>query len=345
MVISPKTAFIIGAGASADFGLPLGEEFKKSIKSVLDTDDVFADPFTRQKHLRHEHVLSALVSHSKVDFNSAMLIAREIFGGIDFDGSIDEFLHSKREVPALVDLGRMAIIQAILDCERRSKLFNPTFSRNAWTPHSKAQHSWVKHFFVWLTRGRTLDELPSRFEQTCLIVFNYDRCAETFLNNAIRSKYNVSEEAANEVLKHLTIVHPYGSAGRLPSQSHLPSPSMAFGEEPDSQELIRILPEIRTFTQGADSDTGVVPLIAELLSSANTIAFIGFGFANQNLKLLTPATKRRTTIIGTAIGLSQINLDSLTQKLEVIFGDRSPVHLDSSVNSSSLIHHFSQLLD
>jgi hypothetical protein len=53
------------------------------------------------------------------------------------------------------------------------------------------------------------------FENASFIIFNYDRCLEQFLVNALPRLYAISETEADSIVHNINIIHPYGSVGEL----------------------------------------------------------------------------------------------------------------------------------
>jgi hypothetical protein len=51
------------------------------------------------------------------------------------------------------------------------------------------------------------------FDNVAFIVFNYDRCLEYFLENALQLVYNIKPNQARSIIDDLNIIHPYGLVG------------------------------------------------------------------------------------------------------------------------------------
>lgn len=53
------------------------------------------------------------------------------------------------------------------------------------------------------------------FDNVAFIVFNYDRCLEHFLSNALQLVYQISINDAQSILSACRIIHPYGKVAPL----------------------------------------------------------------------------------------------------------------------------------
>jgi hypothetical protein len=117
-------------------------------------------------------------------------------------------------------------------------------------------------------------------------VFNYDRCLEYFLENALQLFYDITRDEAHTVIDTIQIFHPYGLVADLPRMQNGVVRGMPFGAA--SANYVALSQNIKIYTeQHAASD--VLKIIAEALLWADQIAFLGFGYHEQNLDLLTPA--------------------------------------------------------
>jgi hypothetical protein len=128
-MLKEKTVFVIGAGASAEFGLPTGNALKSSISAKLnipldwrynagssDTKilqslkNIKPTTFTADEHFQSysERLISA---------------ARIISNAMPISPSIDNFLHTHNANAEIVTVGKIAIAQCILHAERASNIF------------------------------------------------------------------------------------------------------------------------------------------------------------------------------------------------------------------------------
>ena len=161
-----------------------------------------------------------------------------------------------------------------------------------------------------LIAGRTLDDIEKLFQNVSFVVFNYDRCLEGFLMQAVTGYYHVSTEVARTLIAGINIVHPYGKVGDLPWQGGV---SVPFGGG-DGLNLLEIAREIRTFTETVD--TGVAAKIKSMVREADTIAFLGFGFLEQNMSLLSPGGGGRATrVFASTYSVSPTDVDIISHEI------------------------------
>ena len=124
--------------------------------------------------------------------------------------------------------------------------------------------------------------------------------------------YGIEIVEATELMRHLTIYHPYGHLGSLVWAESDRSFS-DFGAEANASQLIDIANRIKTFTEGTDESHSQIAEIRSTLKTASRVAYLGFAFNPQNLTLLYGAgdtpTPTATSVVGTAYGLSESDID------------------------------------
>jgi hypothetical protein len=115
-----KTVFIVGAGASAEFDLPVGNALAKRISAKMDIRFEHGFKPTGVGDLElFEQITSQRQKYANEFQNSAWLIR----DGILLSRSIDDFLDLHRNDPRVKLYGKAAIVQSILEAERGSKLY------------------------------------------------------------------------------------------------------------------------------------------------------------------------------------------------------------------------------
>jgi hypothetical protein len=108
------------------------------------------------------------------------------------------------------------------------------------------QESWLYPFFQILTENCSANELPHRLSRVAVVCFNSDRCIEQFMYHAFQVYYKNDGKRSKEALDNLTIIHPYGSTGKLPWEEG--EWKCAFGHKPDTETLLSISGQIKTYT-------------------------------------------------------------------------------------------------
>jgi hypothetical protein len=296
-MFSPRTVFVVGAGASFEVGLPLGTDLRKAIKKTLH----FADNqgFRDQEVREAVRELSSTAARAS-DFAHA---AHRLIDGIDHVSSIDTFLDIHQENEAIVLLGKLAIAIVILREESKSALATrfqifPLRSGLSANPSHSYDSSWYVPLGELLTQGVALQDVDEIFRNISFITFNYDRCIETYAEHLLRQAYGLGDRA-REIASRLDVLHTYGRVG-----SPWPAPNLPyvpFGNT-NGINFVDVSKNIKTFTEAVDSQVGET--IRDRIQNADTLVFLGFGWLPQNLELLgSPSGARR--VFFTSKGIMQ----------------------------------------
>jgi hypothetical protein len=175
--------------------------------------------------------------------------AREIqFGGwrirdgIPLSQSIDDFLDLHRDDSFVNLVGKAAIVKTILEAERRSKLALVEQADGQQFKPEKLTNTWLLKFMHMLSRGIAKADVRQIFNNVAFIIFNYDRCVEHFLYNALQKLYGINEKDAADILADCTIIHPYGLVG-----PYLPIGRVPFGA--GSTNYRELSKQIKTYTE------------------------------------------------------------------------------------------------
>jgi len=282
-----KTVFVIGAGASNEAKLPIGYELKKTISNLL---DIYIDVFQQKSGDRL--IKRALELHVQKeagqtgDIASFLNEAWLIRDALPLAISIDNFIDAHKDNERIALCGKLAIVRSILEAEKKSRLYYEKSSQDINVDFKSLDKTWYLSFFQLLTENCQKDDLKERFKSVTLIIFNYDRCVEHFMFNALKNYYRISETETTEIMKCINIYHPYGSVGSLPCFSNIDS--MKFGAEPNAQQLLTLAEEIKTFTEGTDPNSSDILEIRRHMGVAQRLVFMGFAFHELNMKLIVP---------------------------------------------------------
>jgi len=337
MAFREKTTFVIGAGASQEFGLPVGSglaaEIKKSALVDIDADDE-ATAF-----MRH-YVISNF--HTSKEQGAATKALYDIREGIHTAVSIDAFIHrhhGEHGAPLIERLGKLLIAKEVLKAEANSTMA-PKNARvfykdpNAKVtiegkdePFKNPDYTWIGHFFRIMCDGVT-DAKKVGLGLT-IICFNYDRCIEHYLVESIAAGYRITQEEALEIVENnITIIHPYGYLGKVHTKpQHVDGDRLAFGFEADRLfSLDHVAKGIRTYTQQTH-DVGHVNAIHRAMSECKHLIFLGFGFNNQNMDLLRVKDKfggeaHPKNIYTTGKGIYKQIDDTVKRRILDLFLDR-----------------------
>lgn len=321
-----KTVFVFGAGASKEANLPTGYELKDRISRLLDIrfdyDHQKSGDYAIVQALRI-HVTNS--THNR-DINPYLKEARCIKRALPLALSIDNYIDAHRANDKMALCGKLAIVRSILDAERNSLLFFKTDRIDSNIAFGSLDNTWYSLFFQLLTENCGINDLKERFTSVTLIIFNYDRCIEHFVYNALRNYYNISELEAADLIGYITIYHPYGSVGSLPWQHQ--SVPMEFGGDPEPEQLLQRAYNIKTFTEGTDPNSSDVVEIKKHMIDADIIAFLGFAFHKLNMQLIANDVDAAATThkcYATTYGISESDKEVIQREIHGLFGIMSGI--------------------
>lgn len=269
-----KTLFVVGAGASAEAGLPIGSELTAKIAALL------------QLELQYEN----LTKGDRVIFNALRKLAgqpewvgnqflgsgRGLAEAMDLAQSIDTFLESHSGNREYVQLGKLGIVRAIAIAEASSKL-QPTKDGQSPFILKNLSNTWYYSLARQLFSGVSVDNPEKAFDNVSFVVFNYDRCLQVFLIQAAQKYFTMNAQQAGELISRVNFIHPYGSLGSIfeCSVGRVPFASHDF-------DILTVANSIRTYSETSN----VAAAIRQRVCAAETLIFLGFGFHEQNIDLL-----------------------------------------------------------
>lgn len=313
-MLSSKTVFIVGAGASSEVKLPVGNQLKADIVAKLqfredDFGRLIAGDMTIASALRQQRSAS-LKSYSEA--------CVRICGGLVLSSSIDDFIDAHRDDEYVGRAGRIAIAYSILQAERDSALYFERKRIDSTINFNAIQDTWYAQFYSWLTQGVSRSELPGLFKNVSIVTFNYDRCIEHFLVHAIAANYNVPIVVSTQLVAALPIHRPYGSVGNYFGDS---TTSVEFGSI-KNHSLDRIEADLKTYTQKIE-DPKSLSAIRTAISEAHVLVFLGNAFHATNMRVLgerngASAPKR---IFATRKGISDADLFVVKQQFLALCGN------------------------
>ncbi|KAB1064723.1 hypothetical protein [Salibacter halophilus] len=271
-MIQEKTVFVLGAGASKPFGFPLGSELVDLIYSSLEYK-----PLLKKELIGSSLMKGAPYKETPVEDDSKsanplfqMLLdlghtKNEILSFrndlvVSQLNSVDAFLEHRVEY---IPIGKAAIAYNLLQFESSQYLYdNP---------------DWYK--YLRNIMNSTYDSFADN--QISFITFNYDRSLEYYLINSLRATYGKSIVESYELLKTTPIIHLHGKLGPLPWETQ--DMDIPFGYQPKNHgELKYVADSIKIIHEDIDSDKEFTSA-KKLLSKANKIYILGFGFSPTNI--------------------------------------------------------------
>jgi hypothetical protein len=250
-MIRRKTVFVLGAGASKPYGLPLGAELRKYIcqgGSQHNLAQVF-----------YEHC--GISRHETERFCGLFMRSGR--------GSIDAFLANRSD---LSTLGKLAIAYELCIKEIPDTVFRIENTDN-W--YSTLWDKMVED----VTSGLDISRNKVRF-----VTFNYDRSLELFFHEASKSNFNLDEKNAYQAWSRIEILHVYGSLGKLDSEN--PLTFRPYTPEITGQSLQIAANGIKVIPESREEDDRDFLLAQDWFAWAEEIVFLGFGFDSLNVKRL-----------------------------------------------------------
>jgi len=239
-MIKINTVLILGAGASTHAGYPLGMTLLNDLCRIR-TDKRYPN----------------IPEDWSIDDVDNLLLSLSRSGHY----SIDAFLeHSKYR-----ELGKYLIAYQLKQAEDVDRLFPPHDS------------GWYQMLFNALINecGEKLNE-----NNLSIITFNYDRSLEVYLHNALKFRFNLSEDNAWKQVAELSIIHVHGILGEYPE--------IPYKKEASVEELYKISKNIKIIHEIKDHDgtfcSDEFAEAYEKLLKAKRIIFLGFGFHADNVR-------------------------------------------------------------
>lgn len=309
-----RTVFVVGAGCSYEYGLPVGETLKRLIVDRMSS----LSRAQRQSGMEpyDELMLNAVrrLAHQEPgdaanQVGAWLEAAGKIARGLPHATSIDRYLAFRSDDQRIVQLGKLAIVQSILEAERASSLDASPLDHVEIGRIAHNQPHWLGQVFGRMQEGVAgKARITDLFRNVTFVSFNYDRCIEHYFYNAIVEYGDFSDSEAASAMVELRIIHPYGRIGALPWDIDVSQPLKAdYGVELSSSEhLLSLASGIRTFTEGAHDDQHRPT--HEALLQAEQVIFLGFSFLDQNMDMLTPNGRcSGTAVSGTVYNESPSN--------------------------------------
>jgi hypothetical protein len=341
-----KTLIVVGAGASKEVGLPTGAELKEKIASLLDI--TFEHGYSQKSG--DYLICRALQEIARNDKQYAGNINLHLHAGwrirdaTQLAMSIDSIIDTHRGDKELETCGKLAIVRAILDEERKCKLYFDISKGTSTINYRGINDTWYTLFFRLLTEECVFEMLAERVSSIALVIFNYDRCVEHFLYHSLQAYYAIDPDKASELVRSIKIFHPYGTSGTLPWYGE--KERIEFGGEPGHEQLVKLAGQIKTFTEGTDPEASDIREIKDIVWDAKIVTFLGFGYHRQNLDILNTGKQRNLNrtpakYYGTAYDLSDSDCKVLIKELAKLGTAREDeIFLRNNLKCAGLIKEY-----
>jgi hypothetical protein len=281
-----KTVFIIGAGASKEINMPIGDKLKQNISSELNIhiDNQGPLPDLRSDIHRAIRIYGEEMRTKGITQRDVFLCTVAISEALPLSISIDNYLDAHCDNKMIESIGKIGIINSILMAERNSTLFG---EKKGGINFNALEKTWYTSLFKKLTEGCQFQQLLKRIKNVSFIIFNYDRSFEYFLYNALITYYGIGKDKASEAVNSINIYHPYGVAGTLPFQNN--DMAVDYGNIHGPEQLYLLSKQIKTFMEGVDPSLSSYQKLTNAIINAQKLIFLGFAYHKQNMNLLFPA--------------------------------------------------------
>jgi|688.fasta_scaffold454424_1 hypothetical protein len=347
---SHKSVFVVGAGASVEFGLPTGRGLLSQIndlgKKEYDSDGYltrtsFPAPFESAL----EYIKKDLISSGYSSRDATLRLRRKATWICDIAPlapSIDNLIHTHQSDSDVAAIGKAIIAYLIHEGERKSHLADVQLKSHDWGPfpfvhrapngNKLIAETWLGELFRYLVELNDFNNFIAALDDITFISFNYDRCIEQFLTSAAQRYFQLDSDDTRRCLESINVVHPYGSLGELSVTNN-----QIVGFASRSADVYGASKMINTFTEGM-TNTDVGSRIRGALDSAERVFFLGFGFLDLNLDLLfEEGPFHVSSIVGTHKGISKTSAQLISNKLaeQLLFGKSDPVARPSLMKKSA----------
>ncbi len=307
-MLAKPTVLILGAGASSEFGFPLGIELRRKILEIvrIQNGNVIDSDFRR------------LLTSGLVKLNSNILhrVFSILENGMLTVPSIDDFIETHKDDRDLVNYAKLIITKIIHSYERDLFRTHEIYKKDHNSEFKNLKDNWLISLFTILCDGVSLSNLDQLFKNFSVINFNYDRSFEFIFMDLISRRFNLSEDAVTAILPKLQLYNPYGKIAPLsPQGTNLTfgnvKAGIPLGTDFGPEYYVELSQNILTYSEGNQAHEE----FKSWLENAENIIFLGFGFHPQNLKLLehSVAVKKRK-IFFTRTGLSDAATSTIAHK-------------------------------
>lgn len=270
MIDKNKYVFIIGAGASIPYEFPSGNELYHIIKNeIIDyAKEFIEDPIPSIPYDPHK------IEADANDFAQALMLTEGI--------SIDKYININKRFE---EIGIKAIASAIIKREKKENL--PIYKR-------KIEDNWYNYLFQKMIEGlNTAYELLKIYKnKITFVTFNYDRSLEQYLYlnlHGLLKNSGIPSSEITQCIKKIDIIHVYGQVGLLPWQAESGQENLALGygnyfrSAYENAERVSSLIDVMYSKR---EKTEEIANIQEKIRLADKILFLGFGFDDDNMKIL-----------------------------------------------------------
>lgn len=294
-MFKPSTVLVVGAGASAELGLPIGTDLVEHIAGLVSIE---RNELTNALPQNKPFVRDLMNYAGPEKLPQYLRAAEQMIKGMRSAESIDRYIDRNADDDFTRTLGKAAIVEAIAFKERKSKLYGD--KGGLISGRSEIDDTWYWTFIKMLLEGSPPRE--ELFDNIAVVCFNYDRCIEHYLTCELMRSFSIERKEAAGLVKRLMIWHPYGTIAPLDTQE---LNGVAYGDNESIRgRSFHLATRIKTFTEQHE-DRVMIAAIRERISHAKIVVFLGLGYYPPNLELIAPQHPNKIKwVLGTGHKLS-----------------------------------------
>lgn len=298
-----RTVIVIGAGAGKDFGMPTGEELVRQIANRIEVEQTFHHEIGEYCKALGKGTTKSLFAEQleKEKYKPYLDISKIVSHYQPF--SIDELLDSIRqdkinisiedagitkEKEKLIEAGKTLIAMFLLQAEDKEIFGN--FEATCWYRHLRS---------AIITSGRNDDEIAKQLKNMTIISFNYDRSLDYFLRTRLGKFYD-----------KIKVIYPYGKLAGDWNEESQDYSDISYGYfKKSGEEDVKKRKEIFEVAEAIGKKGGKerLKIIGELddscelkeiqksITEAMHIYFLGFGFHQENCRILGMTSETKLT--------------------------------------------------
>lgn len=265
-MITKKTVFVLGAGASQPYGFPTAYDLLEPVYASI----------------RADSVLKSVLTECGFQADEVFTFCRRMKESGQY--SIDAFV--ERE-PRFLDIGKAAIAVQLLPHEH-----------NLFCHDRPENTDWYRYL---LARMTPRDRGGFSSNRLKVITFNFDRSFEWRLEKVLCATYDITAEEARKLASSIPVVHVHGElAGEPPPGDSEP---LVRNSHPTAIEVMACVPGIQLGNDALRSEE--VMKAHAYLNEAEVICFLGFSFNKDNLDVLQASSHATNkAVYGTRRGMS-----------------------------------------
>ncbi len=286
-MIKTPTLLILGAGASAPYGFPLGTELKANINKDL--------IYYIQKHPKNHWIKDLGISE-----NSIVRFTSSLDSSTGY--SIDSFLEHQNE--EYIKIGKLSIVNQISKSESAEKLFHTEYVKDDGEIIKNDDH-WYSYLINRIKSHSPVEAIKDNKLE--IITFNYDRSLEMFFIVTLANFYSCKDyKESASLMQNFPILHMFGQLDHLPLEIPFPGKGKSkriYEAHPSSEDIKKISKNIKLIHEAIEDKT--VSRANEMIEKADRIYFLGLDLSNNkdNLELFDLSLFKGKDVLVTAFGL------------------------------------------